>query len=147
MASHSIEKVVHVENTPEAVIAYVSDVRNRPLYLPALKSVSEIKDGPGGVGTTWKWTWLALGMEWEGVGRSLKCEPGKLYAFKTEGGIESTWTYTAEPEAKGTKLTIHVDYDIPEKAKSLIPAASTVEMMKQTETDRVVQNLKSILDR
>src|SRR5260370_30020680 len=143
MASHSIEAKAHIENTPEAVIAYVSDVRNRPLYLPALKAVADIKEGPGGVGTTWKWTWLALGAEWEGVGRSLKCEKGKLYSFKTEGAIESTWTYAAEPEGSGTKLTIRVDYDVPEKAKPLIPAASTVENMKKTETDQGIQNLKT----
>src|SRR6476659_5719834 len=121
MASHSIEANVHIENTPEAVMAYVSDVRNRPLYLPSLKAVSDVKEGAGGVGTTWKWTWVALGLEWHGVGRSLKYEPGKVYSFKTEGAIESTWTYTAAPDGGGTKLTVRVEYDVPEKAKSLLP--------------------------
>jgi hypothetical protein len=143
----NIETSVHIDNTPEAVIGYVADARHRPLFLPSLKSISDLKEQPGGVGTTWKWTWVALGMEWSGIGRCLKSEAGKLYSFKTEGGIESTWTYAAEKDGSGTKLNIRVDYEIPEKAKSKLPSDTIVDKMKKTETEQVVQNLKMILDK
>src|SRR5262245_63752110 len=100
---NSIEASASIDNTPEAVLAYVADVRNRPYYLPSLKTVTELKDaGNHGPGTTWKWTWLSLGMEFEGTGECLKYEPGKLYTFRTTGGISSTWTYTTTPEGSGT---------------------------------------------
>jgi hypothetical protein len=147
MSRPSIEVVANIANAPETVMSYIADVRNRPFYLSPLKAVSDVRETPSGVGTTWKWTWLALGMEFQGTGVSLKWEPGKVYSFKTEGGIASTWTYTATPDNAGTKLTIRVEYDVPEKAKSKIPAAPVADAMKKTEADRVVQNLKTILDR
>src|SRR6516165_1077644 len=117
MSTRSFEVSTYIENTPEMVLTYIANVRNRPLYLPSLKSVTDVKENPEGTGTTWKWTWVSLGMEFEGTGRCLKYEPGKRYSFKTEGGLASTWTYTAQPEGKGTKLAIHLEYDVPEKAR------------------------------
>jgi carbon monoxide dehydrogenase subunit G len=147
MSRPSIEVCTHIDNTPEAVLSYIANVRNRPLYLPSLKSVTDIKENPAGAGTTWKWTWVSLGMEFEGTARCLKYEPGKRYSFKTEGGIDSTWTYEAQPDRNGTKLTIHVDYDVPEKARPRLPTEAIGEAMKNSEANQVLQNLKIILDR
>src|SRR5262245_28827828 len=111
----SVEVAVRIENSPEAVLAYVADVRNRQYYLPALKSITEVHDaGNFGAGTSWKWAWQALGMDFEGKAQCLKYEPGKAYQFRTEGGLASTWTYTAQAEGDGTKLTIRVDYEVPQ---------------------------------
>ncbi len=147
MSEHCIDVSAHLENTPEAVLNYIADPRNRPLYLAPLKTITDIKGEPAAAGTTWKWVWVALGMEWQGVGRCLEHQPGKRYSFTTEGGIRSTWAYTVEPEGGGTKLSIHIDYDIPEKAQSRLPAPALAENMKKGEAERVVQNLKLILDR
>jgi carbon monoxide dehydrogenase subunit G len=147
MASPSVDVTAKIENTPEAVMSYIANLRNRPLYLPSLKSISDIKEAPGGTGTTWKWTWVWLGMEFQGTGKCLKYEPARRYSFKTEGGIEATWTYTAEPDGQGTKLTIHVDYNVPERAKSKLPPENVGEAMNKTEAGQVIQNLKIILDR
>src|SRR5262249_51689740 len=134
MTMHSVEANANINNTPEAVLSYIADVRNRPYYLPSLKSVTDIHEGAGrGAGTTWKWPWVAFGREFQGRGTCLKYEPGKLYSFKTEGGISSTWTYTATPEGGGTKLTIRAEYEVPERAKARLPAADRAEAMKKTE--------------
>lgn len=143
--SKSIDATVQIDNTPEAVIGYIADVRNRPLYLPSLKTVSDVKEGPGG--TTWKWTFVAFGMEFQGTGRIVKHEPGKLYSFTTEGGITSTWTYRAEPAGKGTKLSLRVDYEVPEKARLRQATNALRESMNKTEAEHALQNLKLILDR
>lgn len=146
--SGSIEATATIDNTPDAVLSYVADVRNRPYYLPSLKTVTDIKDaGDFGAGTTWKWTWLSLGMEFTGTGECLKYEPGKLYTFRTTGGISSTWTYTAAPEASGTNLHIKVEFEVPQSAVARLPIAAVAEGLKRAETERVVQNLKAILDR
>jgi carbon monoxide dehydrogenase subunit G len=146
MSTYAIDVQAHIDNTPEAVLSYVADVRNRPLYLPSLKSVSDIQGEPSAAGTTWRWTWAALGMEFEGRARCLQHEAAKLYSFRTEGGLVSTWTYRAVTDGKGTKLTIHVDYEIPERARPRLPSDALAESMKKTEAERVVQNLKHILD-
>jgi carbon monoxide dehydrogenase subunit G len=146
--SNSIEVTANINNSPEAVLAYVADVRNRPYYLPSLKTVTEVKDaGNHGAGTTWKWTWLSLGMEFSGTGECLKYEPGKLYSFRTTGGISSTWTYTATPAGSGTNLHVKVEFEVPESAKARLPLPAVADGLKKVEAERVVQNLKAILDR
>jgi len=141
MTMQKVQTSTHVENTPEAVMAYIADVKNRPLYLPSLKAVSDVKGGPG-AGATWKWTWVMFGAELQGAGRCLDYQPGKLYSFRTEGGITSTWTYRAAPEGKGTKLTIEVEYTVPER---VLPRLRTDP--HKAEVEHVLQNLKTILDK
>ena len=98
MSVRQIEAVVEIDNNPEAVIDYISDVRNRPMFLPSLKSVDNVQEDPSGVGTSWNWVWVALGMEFEGTARCTGQQPGASYSFESQGGIQSNWTYTAEPQ-------------------------------------------------
>src|SRR5260370_57490 len=147
MSTHRFEATAHIENTPEAVMSYIANPSNRPFYLSSLKSVTDVKEVAGGAGTTWKWTWVALGMEWQGTGRRTKIEPGKDYAVKPEGAIESTRASTAEKDGDGTRLTVQLEYGVPEKAKSILPTDAIREAMKKTEAERAIQHLKVILDR
>jgi carbon monoxide dehydrogenase subunit G len=134
-----------IDNTPEAVLGYIADVRNRTYYLPSLKAISNIQGEPASANTTWTWTWVLLGMEFVGTGRSVAYQPGKLYSFKTSGGIESAWTTTVAPEGKGTRLTIEVEYQPP--AGVLGRVRGDAQGRHQAEVDHIVQNLRTILDR
>ncbi len=146
MTMQQVQASAFIDNTPEAVLGYVADVRNRTYYLPSLKTLTDIKGEPAGAGTTWRWTWVLLGAEFTGTGRSLEYQPGKRYSFKTEGGIESTWTYEAAPEGNGTRLNIRVEYRAPEGVLARL-RGSAAQVRHQAEADHVLQNLKTILDR
>jgi carbon monoxide dehydrogenase subunit G len=137
----------YIQNTPEAVVGYIADVRNRSLFLGSLKSVSDIKGDPSSAGTTWKWKWVAVGMEFEGIGRCLQYEPGRLYSFRTEGGIESKWTYKAEPQTGGTKLSVELEYQVPGNVLQRLRSKSILENLAKGELERAIQNLKVILDK
>ena len=137
----------HIDNTPEAVIAYVADPRNRPLFFPSLKSITDVQGEPTAVGTTWKWTFVALGMQFSGRGRCLKHEPGKLYSFQTDGGIQSTFTYRAEPDKGGAKLTVSLEYQVPENAKPKLPTGDRGQKMREEEARHVLENLQLILQK
>ena len=113
---------------------------------PSLKSITDIQGEPTAEGTSWKWTFVALGMEFQGKGHCVKHEPGKLYSFKTEGGIQSTFTYRADPEDGGTRLTIGLEYEVPENARSKVPAEERAKKMLEAEAQRVLENLQVILD-
>lgn len=92
-----------------------------------LKSVSDIKGDPSAAGSTWKWTAAGFGMEFEGIGRCVKHQPGRLYVSKTEGGIEGTITYRAEADGEGTKLSIESECRIPGQVLSRRYRLSDVE--------------------
>ena len=144
MASQSAEAQVQINNSPQAVIEYIANVENRPLYLPSLKSVSNIEGES--VGSSWTWCWSLLGIDFEGTASCTQHEAGQSYAFKTEGGIESTFTYQAEADGEGTSLSIRVDFDLPESVLSQVGVDGLLASAKQKETDAVVENLKTILD-
>jgi carbon monoxide dehydrogenase subunit G len=136
----------HIKNKPEAVLAFIADVRNRTRYIPSLKSLTDVTGNPAGTGTTWKWKFAILGTEVEGTGRSLKYEPGKAYSFMTEGGIKSTWNYQVAPDGDGTQLTVVVEFEVPEKMKAHMPPPATIEAMKKAEGELVMTNLKALLE-
>lgn len=141
MTTQKVHADAHINNSPQAVTDYIADVRNRPLYLPSLKAVGDIKGGPG-AGTTWKWTWVMFGLEFQGTGRCLDYQPGKQCSFRTEGGLESTWTYRAAAEGDGTHLTIAVEYTVPQSLLARLRPDP-----HKAEAEQVVQNLKMILDK
>ena len=147
MSTNTVQEEVSINNTPEAVIGYVADVNNRPLYLPSLKSVSDIEGEPSAVGTTWRWKWVMLGAEFEGTGRCLEHRPGQRYSFTTEGGITSKFTYEARATDDGTNLTIRVDFEVPESLLSRLGLESLLESLKKGDAELAAQNLKVILDK
>jgi carbon monoxide dehydrogenase subunit G len=147
MTTQQHHVTAHIKAKPEAVLAFIADVRNRTRYLPSLKSLTDVRGGPAGAGTTWKWKFAVLGSEFEGTAESTQYEPGKLYAFQTKGGLESSWTYRTEPEADGTKLTIDVEFQVPEHLAARLPSPQVIETMKKAESDLVINNLKLLLEK
>jgi carbon monoxide dehydrogenase subunit G len=146
MSRNSAEVSIQVNNTPEAIIDYVADVNNRTLYLPSLSAVANINREEGEVGTSWRWTWTLLGVDFEGVGHCTEYVPGYSYSFVTEGGIASKFTYRAESAGDGTQLTIRVEFDVPESLLSQVGIDALIESAKQSETEQIANNLKTILD-
>lgn len=144
--TRTLERRFHIENTPEVVMDYISDVRHRPLYVPHLQSVSEIEGDPSAAGTRWKWTFSALGFDFEGTAHCAESIPGRRYVTETDTGIRSTWTYEAEPAGDGTDLTVRLEYQVPERVIPFLPTESVVDSMRNAEADRMVRNLKDILD-
>ena len=146
MSTKTFEISQQIDAPPEKVIAYVADPHNRPAFFPHLKSISDVQGDPKSAGASWKWTFSALGLDFEGRGRCLKHEPGKLYSFTTEGGIKSTFTYEATPAGKGTNLKVRLEYEVPERAISVLPVEEIAIKMRQTEAEKALQNLKTILE-
>ena len=148
MTTQTHDVTAHINAPPDKVLAFIADVRNRTRYVSSLKALTDIQGDPaGGVGTTWKWKFAVLGREFEGTGKCVKFEAGKLYSFQTQGGLESTWSYTAAPDGQGTKLSVHVEFKVPDDLAKSLPPPQALESMKKAEGDLVIQNLKTILER
>ena len=144
MSAQSATAQVQINNSPQAVIEYIANTENRPLYLSSLKSISNIEGES--VGGSWTWCWTLLGIDFEGTATCTQHEAGQCYAFRTEGGIESTFTYGVEADGEGTKLTMQVDFELPESALSQAGINNWLASSKQQEADATLENLKTILD-
>jgi len=140
-----VAKSAVITNKADQVMNYIADVKNHPAFLGPLKSVGNLNGDSKKAGTSWDWTFVMAGVEFSGRAETVSFENGKKFSFKTTTGIQSTFTYSAEPQGNDTKVTIDVTYDVPGSLLAKMQT-SVVEKLNEAEGARAVENLKAILD-
>ena len=140
-----VAKSAVITNKADQIMNYIADVKNHPAFLGPLKSVSNLNGDSKKAGTSWDWTFVMAGVEFSGRAETVSFESGKKFSFKTTTGIQSTFTYSAEPQGNATKVTIDVTYDVPGSLLAKMQT-SVVEKLNEAEGGRAVENLKAILD-
>ena len=140
-----VAKSAVITNKADQVIEYIADVKNHPAFLGPLKSIANVNGDPKKVGTSWDWTFVMAGVEFSGRAETVGYEGGKKFSFKTTTGIQSTFTYSAEPQGNTVKVSIDVTYEVPKSLLSKMQAG-VVEKLNDAEGARAVENLKAILD-
>lgn len=140
-----VAKSAVISNNADQVINYIADVKNHPAFLGPLKSVANVNGDPKKPGTSWDWTFVMAGVEFSGRAETVSFEGGKKFSFKTTTGIQSTFTYSAEPQGPGVKVSIDVTYEVPQTLLSKMQTG-VVEKLNEAEGARAVENLKAILD-
>lgn len=140
-----VSRSLHVKAKPERVIEYIADVRNHPAFIPPLKSVANVAGDPKRRGTNWDWTFSMAGVQVAGKAETVDYVAGKRFGFRTSG-IDSTFTYQAEPEGEGSKLTVKVSYDVPKSVLAKVADRAAVARMNEKDADQAAKNLQTILD-
>lgn len=140
-----VAKSAVISNKPDQIMNYIADVKNHPAFIGPLKSIANLNGDPKKAGTSWDWTFVMAGVEFSGRAETVSYEAGKKFSYKTTTGVQSTFTYTAEPQGNGVKVTVDVTYDVPQALLSKMQAA-VVEKLNDAEGSRAVENLKAILD-
>jgi uncharacterized membrane protein len=140
-----VAKSAVINGNADQIMNYIADVKNHPAFIGPLKSVANVNGDPKKPGTSWDWTFVMAGAEFSGRAETVCYEAGKKFSYRTTTGVESTFTYTAEPQGGGVKVTVDVTYDVPGTLLSRMQA-SVVEKLNDAEGVRAVENLKAILD-
>ena len=140
-----VTKVASIKAEPSKVLEYIANVKNHPAFISALKSIENLHGNPKHVGEGWDFTFVMGGIEVKGKAETAKYEDGKVYSFRTTNGIDSTFTYSVAPEDGGTRITMDVDYSIPENVIAKMMDKAVVERLNDQEGDRAVENLQAIL--
>jgi hypothetical protein len=86
------------------------------------------------------------GVEIQGRAETVTFEKGKRFAFRTTTGVESTFTYSAEPDEEGSRLAMQVEYEPPKSVLAKVLDKAIVERQNETEGDRTAANLKAIFE-
>ena len=140
-----VAKSAVINGNADQIMNYIADVKNHPAFIGPLKSIANVNGDPKKPGTSWDWTFVMAGAEFSGRAETVGYEAGKKFSYRTTTGVESTFTYTAEPQGGGVKVTVDVTYDVPSTLLSRMQA-SVVEKLNDAEGVRAVENLKAILD-
>ena len=131
-------------NAPvEKVFEYVAP-ENLPEIWPSLVEVKNVKELPNG-GYSWDWVYKMAGMRFNGSSVHTEFVVNERTVSESSGGIESTITWTYEPEGGGTKMTTLVEYKIPVPLLGKIAEAFVV-IMNENESDIILANLKARLE-
>jgi coenzyme Q-binding protein COQ10 len=140
-----VTKVVSIKADPKKVLNYIADVKNHPAFISALKSVDNLHGDSKNIGEGWDFTFSMGGVEIKGKAETADYIEGKHYSFKTINGIVSTFSYSVEPENGGTRLTMDVEYEIPQNVVAKMLDKTVIERLNDQEGDRAIENLKAIL--
>lgn len=141
-----ITEVVSIKADPKKVIDYIADVQNHPAFISALKSVANATGSSRQIGSSWEWTFVMGGVQLVGRAETAELQEEKVYSFRTTGGARSTFTYSVVPEGDGTRLTIDVEYVLPDTVLAKIANAAVLEKLNGEEAERAAENLKAILE-
>jgi uncharacterized membrane protein len=139
-----IERNILINAPVESVFEYHSDPRNSPEYWPSFIEVKDIEELPNG-GKKYSWVYKMAGIRLNGTTTTTEFEKNQLITTKSEGGIDSTFSYTYKSEGDGTRLSMMVDYSVPVPVLGKL-AESFILKMNEREADTVLANLKDRLE-
>ena len=143
----SVQESVDIAATPSAAFKFVADQPERAAtFIPGLNRISNVSPAVAGVGQAWEFEFNWFGLVVTGNSRCTQYEPTKVYEFKTVTGNPSTWTYRFDPAGSGTKLTLAVDYDLPQNQLARFAAAGVLEQMNRNRAREIVANLKALIE-
>ena len=139
----TIKKSIKINAPVEKVFEYANKPENLPEIWPSMIEVKSIKELPNG-GYSYDFVYKMAGMRFTGSSEDTEVVPNERTVSISTGGIESTITWTYEPEDGGTKLTTLAEYKIPVLLGKI--AEAFIVKMNENEGDTVLANLKARME-
>lgn len=135
-----------VEADPARCFEFIADPSLAPMFLSSLFSITPISVEPKGVGNRWGFEYDLFGVPLRGESECIEFNAPSKYAWKTVSGLEARFDYTFEPAGGGTKISLDVEYEVPDSALGKIGDKLVVERMNEHEADSAIKNLKTVLE-
>jgi len=140
----TIEKTITINAPVEKVFGYMTEPTNLPGIWPSMVEVRDVKK-VGGVGDSFRWVYKMVGMRFEGTNETTEFVANQRVVTKNETGIPSTFTWTYQAEAGGTKLTLEVEYTVPIPLLGKLAEAVIVKQ-NEHEAEVLLANLKARME-
>jgi len=138
-----VERSITINAPVEKVFAYISNPANEMEWLP---SITDIRDITGqGVGLRYGYTYKMLGLPFKGESEVIEYTPNQRYVTKGSGGIQSTWTWTFNPEAGGTRVDVVVEFTIPVPVLGKVGERLALGQVER-EADMAAANIKARME-
>jgi carbon monoxide dehydrogenase subunit G len=143
----SVSETIQVAAMPEAAFSFVADAPARAtMFIPGLNRINNVTTEKAGVDQAWDYEFNWFGLVVSGNSRCVRYERPSIYQFRTVTGNPSTWTYRFEPDGSGTKVTLQVDYELPQNQLARFATAGTLEQMNRNRAREIVANLQALIE-
>ncbi|MEJ5309097.1 MAG: SRPBCC family protein [Anaerolineae bacterium] len=139
-----IEKSLLIHTAVEKVFDFMARPENLPVVWPSLQEVRNMQPLPNG-GYAYDWTYKMAGIRFEGHAEWTEFVRNQRIVFKNESSIPSTFVWTYKPEADGTRVTVNVDYSVPNAILGKL-AAPVLHKINEQEAETVLANLKAHME-
>lgn len=143
----SVNKSVVINAPVEKVYSFIADFPERATsFIPGLNRIESVSPAEAGPGQTWQYEFNWFGLVISGSSRCAKLERPTLYEFETITGNRSTWRYDFTPDGGATRVTLTVDYDVPESLLARYAAGGMLQSMNEQRATETLASLKGLLD-
>ena len=137
-------KSITIDAPVKKIFDYLSEPTNQPEIWPSLIEIKDVQRLPDGK-TKNRWVYKMAGIRLEGTSDGVESVPNQRIVSKTKGGVESTQTWTFQPEGDGTKVTFEVEYTVPIPVLGKLAEAIIVKM-NEHEGEVILANLKTRME-
>ena len=143
----SVSKTIVINAAAEAVYAYVADHPERATtFIPGLNRIENVSTPDAAPGQTCDYEFNWFGLVISGNTRCTKLERPGLYEFETVTGNRSTWQYRFEPDGQATRVTLRVDYDVPQNQLARFATEGKLQAMNEDRAAEALANLKGLVE-
>ena len=140
----TVEKTITINAPVEKVFGYIDERANLPEVWPSLVEVEEVERLSNG-GACFQFVYKMAGMRFKGRSEDTEYVANQRVVSKTTGGIDSTVTWTYQPEGGGTKLTIKAEYSVPAPLVGKLAEAFIVKV-NEHEGESLLANVKARME-
>lgn len=145
MAKIYREAVVNTEI--EKCFDFIADPAKAAIFVGSLHSVTPVSVEPKGVGNTWNWEYDMFGIPITGNAECIEYTRPNKYVWKSTEGVKSTWVYTFAKANGGTKISLSLEYAVPDTALvGQVADKLVLEKLNENEAENAFKNLKTILE-
>lgn len=140
------EESVVIARRPEDVFAYMDDVAREREWQPNIREAAQDPPGAGGVGTRKRYVSEFLGKRFVNVYVTTEYEPCRRVAYEStpDSSLRARGTFTWEPVAEGTRVTMAVETEPPALLR-LLPQR-LVDARSRSELRGSLERVKRILE-
>ena len=143
----TVTQTVDIGAPVDRVYSFIADrPEGATSFIPGLNRISNVSPPKADVGQTWEYEFNWFGLVISGQTRCTTLDRPRSYQFQTITGNRSTWTYGFEPKDAKTRVTLKVDYDVPQNMVARYASQGTLEKMNQERAAEALSNLKGLLE-
>jgi len=141
-----VSKNISINAPVSKVFSFVTSPENWTKYVTSLVDVKDVSSPKVETGTTFRWTYRMLGMNFHGKGQVTENIKNKKFGMKMEGSFPITETYNFSSDDKGTELSVEVEYEMPGKIMSVVANKGLVEKINKKEAENVLDKIKLLCE-
>ena len=142
-----VTESIEIDAPVESAFAFVADEPARATaFLPGLNRIENVTPAEAGPGQTWDYEFNWFGLVISGQSRCTALDRPSRFQFETLSGTRSTWTYRFEPSGHGTRVTLDVEYEVPDNQLARYATAGVLHKMNQERGIEALKNLKGLLE-